>query len=73
VRRCHGGGWQIRLADTGGAFAAARISEWNPLPLPRAGARIQLRGPLDFDHEHRWYVIDPVEAWLEAPSPLLSR
>jgi len=25
-----------------------------------------MRGSLRYDEEHRWYVVDPVEAWLES-------
>ena len=75
VRSCRDGSWRIRLADTGGALAAGEIRPSNPLPLPRVGARILLRGVLRYDEEHRWYVIDPVEIWIEPPprSPLFPR
>ena len=73
VRLCRGGGWRIRLSDTGGALAAARIRPSNPLPLPRLGAHVLLRGALHYDSEHRWYVVDPVEAWSETPSGLFAR
>src|SRR5262249_45424578 len=73
VRACRGGGWRIRLADTGGALASARIQPSNPLPLPRIGARIVLRGALHYDNDQRWYVVDPVEIWAEAPSALFAR
>jgi hypothetical protein len=73
VRSCRNGNWRIRLADTGGALAAGEIRSSNPLPLPRVGARIILRGALLYDEEHRWYAVDPVEMWVEPapPSPLL--
>ena len=73
VRSCRGGGWRIRLADTGGALAAATIRPSYPLPLPRVGTHVILRGALHYDDEHRWYVVDPVEAWAETPSGLFSR
>jgi hypothetical protein len=73
VRSCRSGGWRIRLSDTGGALAAARIRPSNPLPLPRVGARVLLRGALRYDEEHRWYVVDPLEGWAETPSALFSR
>jgi hypothetical protein len=57
----------VRLAETGGALAAAEFRPSNPLPLPRVGARIILRGRLQFDNEHRWYAVDPVEEWLDSP------
>jgi hypothetical protein len=66
VRSRAGGGWRIRLADTGGALAAAEIRPSNPLPLPPVGSRIILRGRLRYDEEHAWYTVDPVEAWREA-------
>jgi len=73
VRPCRGGGWRIRLADTGGALAVARIRPSNPLPLPRVGARVLLRGTLHYENEHRWYAVDPVEVWAETPSALFFR
>ena len=66
------GGWRIRLAETGGALAVGEIRPSNPLPLPRVGARIMLGGALRYDEEHRWYVVDPVEIWIDA-SALLPR
>jgi hypothetical protein len=65
VRPRRDGGWRIRLADTGGALAAGEIRASNPLPLPRVGARILLRGAVRYDDEHGWYVVDPVEIWIE--------
>jgi len=65
VRPCHGGGWRIRLTDTGGALAAAEIRPFHLLPLPRVGAHIVLHGALRYDEEHRWYAVDPVEIWIE--------
>jgi hypothetical protein len=66
IRTRWGGGWRLRLADTGGALAAAEIRLSHPLPLPPVGARIIIRGSLRYDDEHRWYVVDPVEHWLES-------
>ena len=66
VRSRASGGWRLRLADTGGALAAAEIRLSNPLPLPPIGARIILRGQLRYDEEHGWYAVDPVEGWLDA-------
>jgi hypothetical protein len=65
VRSRANGGWRIHLAHTGGALAVGDISPSNPLPLPRVGACILLRGALRYDDEHRWYAIDPVDAWVE--------
>ena len=65
VRARANGGWRIRLADTGGALAAGEIRASNPLPLPRVGARILLRGALRYDEQHGWYVVDPVDIWVE--------
>jgi len=59
------GGWRIHLAQTGGALAVGDIGPSNPLPLPRVGACILLRGALRYDETHRWYAIDPVDAWVE--------
>jgi hypothetical protein len=56
----------VRLAETGGALAAAEIRPSNPVPLPPIGALIVLRGEIRYDEEHRWYVVDPLEEWLEA-------
>ena len=66
VRSRRNGSWRIRLTDTGGALAAGEIRPSHPLPLPRVGARILLRGTLQYDEEHRWYAIDPVEIWIES-------
>jgi hypothetical protein len=65
VRTRCGGGWRLRLSDTGGALAAAEIRLSHPLPLPPVGARIIIRGSLRYDEEHRWYVVDPVEHWFQ--------
>jgi hypothetical protein len=65
------GNWRIRLGDTGGALAAGEIRSSHPPPLPRVGARILLRGALRYDEEHRWYVIDPVDVWIERPRSAL--
>jgi len=70
VRSRGPGGWRLRLAETGGALAAAEIRPWHPLPLPPLGARILIRGFLWYDQEHRWYVVDPVEHWIEARGSL---
>jgi hypothetical protein len=58
-----------------GGPAAGEIQPSNPLPLPRVGARILLRGALRYDEEHRWDAVDPVETWIEPVpvSSLLSR
>jgi len=66
VRTRGSGGWRLRLADTGGALAAAEIRPSHPLPLPPVGARIIIRGCLRYDDEHGWYVVDPVEQWLKS-------
>ena len=65
VRALAGGGWRVRLADTGGGLAAAQIRRSHPLPLPRIGSRIVLRGGLHYDEVHGWYVVDPVVDWQE--------
>ena len=66
VRARGDGGWRVRLADTGGALAAAEIRPSNLLPPPRLGARVLIRGQLRYDPTHAWYAIDPVDAWGEA-------
>jgi hypothetical protein len=66
VRARHGGGWRVRLADTGGALAAAEIHPSNPMPLPPVGALIVLHGHIRYDEEHSWYVVDPLEEWFDA-------
>ena len=66
VRARRGGGWRVRLADTGGALAAAEIHPSKPLPPPPVGARIILSGTIHYDQEHGWYVVDPVEDWIDA-------
>ncbi len=61
------GGWRVRLADTGGALAAAEIRPWTQVPLPRVGSRIVLAGRLRYDTLHGWYAVDPVDGWIEVP------
>lgn len=63
VRARDHGGWRVRLADTGGALAAAEIRLPAVLPLPRRNARILISGRLRYDAGHEWYTIDPVHAW----------
>jgi len=66
VRPRQGGGWRVRLADTGGALAAAEIRSSHPLPPPRVGSRVLIRGHLHYNEDHGWYAVDPVEEWREA-------
>lgn len=66
VRLRHDGGWRIRLAETGGALAAAEIPPSKSLSPPRPGARILIRGRICYNPVHEWYTVDPVEAWHEA-------
>jgi hypothetical protein len=63
VRTRGDGGWRVRLADTGGALAAAEIWPSNPLPLPPRGARILICGRIRYNPDHAWYAIDPVDSW----------
>lgn len=65
VRALPGGGWRVRLADTGGALAAAEIRPSNPMPPPPVGALIVLHGRIRYDEEHDWYVVDPLEEWFD--------
>lgn len=55
----------MRLADTGGALAAAEVHPPNLLPPPRAGTQILLKGRICYDHDHGWYTVDPVHSWHE--------
>jgi hypothetical protein len=66
VRLRRDGGWRVRLADTGGALAAAEIRTAHLLSPPRRGTRIVIRGGISYNPDHGWYAVDPVEAWLEA-------
>jgi hypothetical protein len=66
VRCRRDGGWRVRLAETGGALAAAEIRPPQTLPLPRRGTRILLRGRIRYNHDHGWYAVDPVDAWTDA-------
>jgi hypothetical protein len=63
VRARRGGGWRVRLTDTGGRLAAAEIRSTHPLFPPPVGTRIVIRGCIRFDEAHNWYTIDPVEEW----------
>lgn len=63
VRAAADGGWRVRLADTGGALAAAEIRPSNLLPLPARGTRIVICGRIRYNPDHAWYAIDPVESW----------
>src|SRR5262245_54459625 len=65
VRARPGGGWRVRLTETGGALAAAEIRSSNPIPLPPAGAYILVRGTVAHDPVHDWYIVDPVVSWVE--------
>ena len=66
VRALRGGGWRVRLTDTGGALAAAEIRPANPMTPPPVGALIVLHGQIRYDEEHDWYVVDPLEEWFDA-------
>jgi hypothetical protein len=66
VRLRQDGGWRVRLAETGGALAAAEFRPFDSIPLPPVGAWIILRGPIRYDEQHSWYVVDPVEYWVQA-------
>ncbi len=66
VRRRRGGGWRVRLTETGGALSAAEIRPPYLLPLPRRGRRILIRGRVRYDPVHGWYAVDPVDSWLDA-------
>jgi hypothetical protein len=66
VRRRRDGGWRVRLADTGGALAAAEFRPFHPIPLPPIGAWIVVRGPVCYDEQHEWYAVDPVADWTGA-------
>jgi hypothetical protein len=65
VRVRHDGGWRVRLSETGGGLMAAEIPPTSPFRLPGRGARILIRGRICYDPVHRWYTVDPVEAWHE--------
>jgi hypothetical protein len=65
-RALAGGGWRLRLAETGGALATAEIRPSQPLPLPAVGTKIVLCGRVLYRIEHGWYSVDPVTAWVEA-------
>lgn len=67
VRRLPGGGWRLRLTDTGGTLSAAEIPSSSRLRLPRVGAWIVIHGRLRYDERHGWHTVDPVESWVEAP------
>lgn len=63
VRAREDGGWRVRLADTGGALAAAEFRRSHPQWLPPVGAFVVVAGCLLYDRDHRWYAVDPVEEW----------
>jgi hypothetical protein len=64
VRAGRGGGWRVRLTDTGGRLAAAEIRPSCPLAPPPVGIRVIVRGSIRFDEAHDWYAVDPVEEWI---------
>lgn len=68
VRCLHGGGWRLRLTDTGGILSAAEIPPASGLRLPRVGAWIVIHGRLRYDERHCWYIVDPVDSWIDAPA-----
>ena len=58
------------------AFASGR----GPLPpkahmamqaaaLLECAQGVRVRGEIRYDEEHRWYVVDPLEEWLDAGAP----
>ena len=61
-------GWRVRLAETGGALAAAEIRLTSLVPLPPRGAYVIVRGSVVYDPVHSWYAIDPVESWIVVPA-----
>ena len=64
IRSRADGGWRVRLADTGGALAAAEFRPFRSIPLPPIGAWIVVSGPIRYDAQHGWYTVDPVEMWV---------
>lgn len=59
------GDQHIRLND-GRAFVVAEIVPYHPLPRPRVGQRICVRGISRLDRTHAWSEVHPVEAWVPA-------
>jgi hypothetical protein len=62
VRRMRDGDWHVTL-DNGKARVVAEIIPLIPLPIPKKGQFICVRGISRFDRRHRFVEIHPVEAW----------
>lgn len=60
------GDWHIRLTD-GPAFVMAEFIPAIPLPVPRMGVRVCVRGISRVDRGHGYNEVHPVEGWRKEP------
>lgn len=62
VKKEADGDLHVRI-DDGGVFLVAETVPYHPLPAPRSGQRICVRGISREDKTHHWYEVHPVESW----------
>lgn len=51
----------LRL-DAAGAFIVAEMVPYHPLPVPKVGQFVRVKGISREDRTHRWYEVHPIEA-----------
>lgn len=59
VRHEADGDWHFRLTD-GPSFVVCEIVPEKPMPPPKLGAKITVRGIVRYDGQHRWWELHPV-------------
>lgn len=62
VKREGDGDVHVRMEDRG-KFIVAEIIPFHPLPAPKVGRWICVRGISREDKTHHWYEVNLVEAW----------
>ena len=65
VRREADGDIHFRISDDHHHFIVCEIVPYLPLPAPRRGSRVRVRGIRRFDDDagHLWWELNPVEQW----------
>ena len=66
------GDLHVRLRDPDGSDAfivCERVPEFGPAGRPKPGDRIEVRGIVRFDGEHKWWEVHPVLFWKTVPTP----
>ena len=54
------GDWHVKVEDGDGHFVVCEINPEFPLPHPKAGDRVKVRGIVRRDGEHDWWEVHPV-------------